>query len=66
MPLNQPTRKFKAAIKNMAQSLCSAPIAVTGTIINAIDMAASISPRGKNTRALLRSLTLPIRNLERA
>ena len=50
----------------MASRLCSGPSSVTGTIMNIIDRAASTSPSGRNTRALLRSETLPIRNLDRA
>lgn len=66
IPLNHPTRKFNIAISAMAHILCSGPIAVTGTIMNAIEIAASTSPSGRNTRALLRSETLPIRNLDKA
>ena len=66
IPLNQPTRKFRTAMMKMASRLCSGPSSVTGTIMNIIDRAASTSPSGRNTRALLRSETLPIRNLDRA
>ena len=38
----------------------------TGTIINIMDTAAKTNPNGRNTRALLRSDTLPIRNLDKA
>ena len=65
IPLNQPTRKFKTAISMIAQLLCSTPSHCTGTIMNAIDRAASTSPRGRKRRALLRSLMLAIRNFEK-
>ena len=37
-----------------------------GTAMNIMDRAASTNPRGRNTRALLRSETLPIKNFDRA
>ena len=64
MPLNQPTRKLSTPISAMARPLCPAPMNCTGTIIKHIDMAVSTSPSGRNTRALERSDTLPIRNFE--
>ena len=66
IPLNHPTRKLRIPITSIASALCSAPIHWIGTIIKHIESAVRTSPRGRNTRALERSLTLPIRNLERA
>jgi hypothetical protein len=64
MPLNQPTRKFSTAMITMDVVL--APNSSTGTAMNIMDRAASTKPRGRNTRALLRSETLPIKNFDRA
>lgn len=50
----------------MASDFCSGPKNCTGTIINIMDTAAKTNPNGRNTRALLRSDTLPIRNLDKA
>ena len=66
MPLNQPTRAFRMPITRMARALCSAPMNWIGTIMKHIEMAVRTRPRGRNTRALERSDTLPIRNFERA
>ena len=66
MPLNQPTRQFSTPITRMASVLCSAPIHWIGTIMKHIEIAVRMSPSGRKVRALERSLTLPIRNLDRA
>ena len=66
MPLNQPTRAFSTPITRMARPLCSAPIHWMGTIMKHIEIAVRMSPMGRNARALERSETLPIRNLDRA
>ena len=66
MPLNQPTRQFNTPITKMARALCSAPIHWMGTIMKHIEMAVRIRPSGRKTRALERSDTLPIRNLDKA
>ena len=66
MPLNQPTQAFRIPITTIARALLSAPMYLMGTIINAIDRALRIRPRGRKTRAFERSETLPIRNFERA
>ena len=66
MPLNQPTRQFSTPITRIARALFSAPIHWMGTIMKHIEMAVSTRPRGRNTLALERSDTLPIRNLDRA
>ena len=64
IPWNQPTRKLKAPIRVMANPLFSGPIATTGTIMNNMAMDDRIKPKGKKRRALLRSLTLAMTNLE--
>ena len=66
MPLNQPTRQLSTPITRMARVLCSAPIHWIGTIMKHMEMAVSTRPRGRKMRALERSLTLPIRNLDKA
>ena len=65
MPLNQPTRKFNTAINAMARPLWSGPIHCTGTIMNIMETAAKTSPSGRKRRALLRSDTLAMMNLEK-
>ena len=53
-------------ITSIASALCSAPIIWIGTIMKHMDMAVRIRPSGRKTLALERSLTLPMRNFERA
>ena len=60
------TRKLSTAIKAIAQPLFSGPNATTGTIMNIIVNDAKTRPNGRNIRALLRSETLPIKNLDKA
>ena len=64
IPLNQPTRKFRAAITATAAFSCAMPIHWTGTIMNAIEIEAMTSPRGRNLRASLLSEMLAMRNFE--
>ena len=66
MPLNQPTKAFSTPITRMARALWSAPINWMGTIMKHMEMAVRMRPSGRKTRALERSDTLPIRNLDRA
>ena len=66
IPLNHPTSAFSTPITAIASVLCSAPIALIGTIMKHIAIAESTNPSGRNTRAFDRSLTLPIRNFENA
>ena len=66
MPLNHPTRALRMPMTRIASALLSAPIYLIGTIMNAMARALRARPSGRKALALERSLTLPIRNFERA
>ena len=66
MPLNQPTAALSTPMTKMASALLSAPMNWMGTIMKHMEMAVRMRPSGRNTRALERSDTLPMRNLESA
>ena len=65
MPLNHPTRKLSTPMRMMAAILCSAPMNCTGTIMKNIETAVRNRPSGRKARALLRSETDTMMNLEK-